>query len=59
YLSNLYLLFTTADGPGLVYWSGMVGHSGKNGCQMYCGILSRHRTQGKHYYLALLKPCDR
>ncbi|KIK20230.1 hypothetical protein PISMIDRAFT_13124 [Pisolithus microcarpus 441] len=58
YLSNLYLLFTTADGPGLVYWSGMVGRSGKNGCRMYCGILSRRKTQGKHYYPALLKPHD-
>ncbi|KIJ09554.1 hypothetical protein PAXINDRAFT_17364 [Paxillus involutus ATCC 200175] len=36
--SDLYLLFMTADGPGLVYWDGMVGHSGKNGCRMYCGI---------------------
>ncbi|KIO00041.1 hypothetical protein M404DRAFT_153506, partial [Pisolithus tinctorius Marx 270] len=54
YLSDLYLLFTTADGPSLIYWNGMVGHSGKNGCHMHCGIVSRHKTQGKHYYLALL-----
>ena len=58
YISNLYLLFTTADGPGLVYWNGMVGHSGKNGCCMYCGVLSRRKTKGKHYYPALLKPRD-
>ncbi|KIK91404.1 hypothetical protein PAXRUDRAFT_149576 [Paxillus rubicundulus Ve08.2h10] len=38
--SNLYLLFPTADGPGLVYWDGMVGHSGKNGCRIYCGVIS-------------------
>ncbi|KAG2349836.1 hypothetical protein BDR05DRAFT_972776 [Suillus weaverae] len=31
FISNLHLLFTTADGPGLIYWDGMVGHSGKNG----------------------------
>ena len=36
-----YLMFITADGPGLVHLNGMVGHSGKNGCWMYCGILSR------------------
>ncbi|KIO03569.1 hypothetical protein M404DRAFT_145158 [Pisolithus tinctorius Marx 270] len=34
--ANLYLLFTMADGPGLIYWDGMVGHSSKNGCCMYC-----------------------
>jgi hypothetical protein len=27
--SDVYLLFPTADGPGLVYWDRMVGHSGK------------------------------
>ena len=59
YISNLYLLFTTADGLGLVYWNGMVGHSGKNSCRMYCGVLSRQKTKGKHYYPALLKPRNR
>jgi len=39
YKSDLYLLFPTADGLGLIYWDGMVGHSGKNGCRMYCGTL--------------------
>ena len=41
YLSYVYLLFTTVDGPGLVYWDGMVGHSGKNGCCSYCGLPGR------------------
>ena len=41
YSSYVYLLFTTADGPGLVYWDGMVGHSGKNGCRLYCGLPGR------------------
>ncbi|KAG2749072.1 hypothetical protein P692DRAFT_20780095, partial [Suillus brevipes Sb2] len=59
FISNLHLLFTTADGPGLVYWDGMVGHSGKNGCRMYCGILGRCKTRGTRYYPALLKPLDR
>jgi len=59
YLSDIYLIFTTADGPGLVYWNGMVGQSGKNGCRMYCGTISRRKTNGKHYYPALLKPRDR
>ena len=59
YISDLYLIFTTADGPGLVYWNGMVGHSGKNSCRMYCGVPSRRKTRAKHYYPALLKPRDR
>ncbi|KIK35849.1 hypothetical protein CY34DRAFT_26510 [Suillus luteus UH-Slu-Lm8-n1] len=59
FISDLHLLFTTADGPGLVYWDGMVGHSGKNGCRMYCGVTGRRKTQGTHYYPALLNPRDR
>ncbi|KAG2349710.1 hypothetical protein BDR05DRAFT_972677 [Suillus weaverae] len=54
--SDLHLIFMTADGPGLVYWDGMVGHSSKNGCQMYCGLRGRHKTCGTHYYPVLLKP---
>ncbi|KIJ06805.1 hypothetical protein PAXINDRAFT_33456, partial [Paxillus involutus ATCC 200175] len=57
--SDLYLLFPTADGPGLVYWDGMVGHSGKNGCRIYCGVVSRRKTNGRHYYPVLIKPRDR
>jgi hypothetical protein len=36
--SDIYLLFTTADKPGLIYWDGLVGHCGKNGCRLYCGV---------------------
>jgi len=39
-------------------WAEMVGHSSKNGCRMYCGTISRCKTNGKHYYPALLKPRD-
>ncbi|KIK17012.1 hypothetical protein PISMIDRAFT_112278, partial [Pisolithus microcarpus 441] len=54
--SDLYLLFTTADGPGLVCWDGMVGHSGKSGCRVYCPIPGRRKFHGMHYYPALLRP---
>lgn len=57
--SDLYFLFPTADGPGLVYWNELVGHSGKNRCRIYCGILGRQKTHGRHYYPALIKPRDR
>jgi hypothetical protein len=53
-----YLLFPTADGPGLVYWDGMVGHSGKNGCRVYCGLLGHRKSQGHTYYPVLLTPRD-
>ncbi|KAG2066235.1 hypothetical protein BDR04DRAFT_1130108 [Suillus decipiens] len=42
FTSDLYFLFTSADGFGLIYWDGMVGHSGKNGCHLYCGVRGRH-----------------
>ncbi|KAF8834910.1 hypothetical protein BDN67DRAFT_992559 [Paxillus ammoniavirescens] len=47
--SDIYLLFPTTDGPGLIYWDGMVRHCMKNSC----------RTQQSHYYPALLKPINR
>ncbi|KIK93340.1 hypothetical protein PAXRUDRAFT_145280, partial [Paxillus rubicundulus Ve08.2h10] len=31
YLSNIYILVTTSDGPGLVCLNGFVGHQGRNG----------------------------
>ena len=57
FLSHPYLLFLTADGPGLVNWDGLVGHCGKNGCRLYCGVIGRrHITPRSHYYPALLRP---
>lgn len=54
--SRIYLLFTTADGPGLVHWDGLVGHCGKNGCRLYCGVRGRHKNSSSHYYPVLLCP---
>ena len=56
---NLYLLYPTADGPGLVYWDGLVGYSGKNRCCLYCRVLSHQKTHGQHYYRVFIKPRDR
>ncbi|KIK20252.1 hypothetical protein PISMIDRAFT_74403, partial [Pisolithus microcarpus 441] len=53
--SDLYLLFTMADGPGLICWDGMVGHSGENGCRVYCPTLGRCKLHSTHYYPALLR----
>ena len=59
YSSYVYLLFTTANGPGLVYWDRMVGHSSKNGCHLYCGLPGRQKERTHCYYPALLCPRDR
>ncbi|KIK25335.1 hypothetical protein PISMIDRAFT_9691 [Pisolithus microcarpus 441] len=56
FTSDPYLLFTTADGPGLVCWDRMVGHSGKNRCHVYCPTPGRRKNHSTHYYPALLKP---
>ena len=39
--SNPFFALGTADGPGLTYLNGLVGHKGKNGCRLYCGVLGR------------------
>jgi hypothetical protein len=49
-------VFVTADGPAMAMVSGMVGHSGKYGCRLYCGIPGRRRDRDGHYYPAMLKP---
>ncbi|KIO01782.1 hypothetical protein M404DRAFT_149465, partial [Pisolithus tinctorius Marx 270] len=54
FVSNLFLIFATADGPSLVYFDGIVGHSGRNGCRLYCGLCGCRK--GNHYYPALLLP---
>ena len=56
--SDLYLLFTTGNGPGLTQWDSLVGHCGKNGCRLYCGIIGQHKDSHSHYYPALLCPHD-
>ena len=51
-----FLALGTADGPGMMYISGMVGYHGKYGCRLYCGLVGRHKANGSHYYPVLLKP---
>jgi len=47
---------TSADGPGSVHVSGLVGHKGVCACQLFCGLKGR-RLEGKPtHYLAFLKP---
>ena len=49
-------IFVTADGPAMSMVSGMVGHSGRFGCRLYCGLTGRRREGDGHYYPVMLKP---
>ncbi len=54
--SKLFLALVTADGPGMTYLNGLVGHQGAQGCRLYCEVRGRHKPGGTNYYPALLKP---
>ena len=54
--SHPFFALGTADGPGLTHLNGLVGHMGKNGCRMYCGVYGHQKPRDSHYYPALLKP---
>jgi hypothetical protein len=56
FISQLLLGLNTADGPGMAYLNGFVGHHGKYGCWLYCSVPGCHKPNGSHYYPALLKP---
>ncbi|KAH0579357.1 hypothetical protein H2248_003497 [Termitomyces sp. 'cryptogamus'] len=54
--SKLYIALATADGPGMVYLNGLVEHSGKYGCRLWCGLPGRHKPGAPMYYPVLSKP---
>ncbi|PCH42719.1 hypothetical protein WOLCODRAFT_86186 [Wolfiporia cocos MD-104 SS10] len=54
--SKLYIVFGTADGPGMTYLNGTVGHSGAQGCRLYCPLKGRRKPGGSHYYPACQLP---
>ena len=58
YTSKIFLTLITADGPGMMHITGLMGYHGKHGCRLYCGMKGRHEEHGKHYFPALLKPAD-
>jgi hypothetical protein len=51
FISKLFLGLSTADGPGMAYLNGLVGHHGKYGCRLYCPVPGCHKPNGSHYYL--------
>jgi hypothetical protein len=56
--SRVFLALLTADGPGMMHITGLVGYHGKHGCRLYCGMAGRREAHGKQYFPALLKPLD-
>ena len=56
--SGVFLALVTADGPGMMHITGLVGYHGKHGCRLYCGMAGRREAQGKHYFPVLLKPLN-
>ncbi|KAG0695748.1 hypothetical protein DFH29DRAFT_984874 [Suillus ampliporus] len=50
--SNPFLFIVTADGPGMAFLMGLIGHHGKMGCRLYCGLPRGAPT----YYSTLLQP---
>ena len=52
------VILGTADSPGSAFMSGMVGHSGRVGCRLYCDMPSRRRMGDGHYYPAMNRPHD-
>lgn len=58
FTSKLFLYLATADGPGMAYLSGLVGHQGARGCRLYCGLLGRFKPSASTYYPALYRSHD-
>ena len=55
-LSFIFILSVLADAVAMAVLSGSVGHHGRNGCWLLCGLNGRNKVQGSHYYPALLRP---
>ncbi|KAL4255831.1 hypothetical protein AB1N83_011941 [Pleurotus pulmonarius] len=56
FISKIFIMYGTADGPGLSFHNGLTGHRGKRGCRLHCPLLGRHKDGCPTYYPALLKP---
>ncbi|CDO74927.1 hypothetical protein BN946_scf184706.g6 [Trametes cinnabarina] len=58
FTSKPIIILATADGPGMSGINGLVGHSGAQGCRLYCLLRGRRKPRGSHYYPAMLKPLN-
>ncbi|KAL0057164.1 hypothetical protein AAF712_016206, partial [Marasmius tenuissimus] len=53
--SRIFILFSFADCSGMVYWNGLVGHTGKVGCCFWCPLVGRRKPKQHTYYPILFK----
>ena len=58
FTSYLFFLFRTADGPGMTYLNGLVGHTGGLGCHMHCDAWGHRKPGTSTYFPAALKPIN-
>jgi hypothetical protein len=56
FCSNPFLFIATTDGPGMAFLTSLVGHHGKMGCRLYCGLQGCHKPGAPTYYPALHRP---
>ena len=54
----VYILLVLADAVAAADVSGSVGHHGRRGCRIFCGLYGRNKPGGPHYYPVLLRPAD-
>ena len=54
-MSQPFFFAGTVDTRGLPAISGLVGHSGKHGCRLYCGFHGQHKAGAPMYFPAALK----
>ena len=47
-----------ADGPGMTYLNGLVGHTGGVGCRLHCDVPGHRKAGVLTYFPATLKPRD-
>ena len=56
YTTLIFLLLALADAIAMADVSGSVGHHGRIGCRLLCGLAGRNKPNGSHYYPVLLQP---
>ncbi|CDO73553.1 hypothetical protein BN946_scf185014.g23 [Trametes cinnabarina] len=57
-LIRIFLALVLADGPAMALLSGMVGHSGRRGCRLYCPLVGRRKPNTGNYYPVMLRPAE-
>ncbi|KAG2351139.1 hypothetical protein BDR07DRAFT_1321245 [Suillus spraguei] len=56
YSFQSFLFVGIANGPGIVFLTGLVGHHSRFACHLYCRLPGRHKPGAPTYYPALDMP---